>query len=707
MKKLTCPKCASRVEIPTPAPDSVECSSCGSILKLKARTPKVDSPPAAPPAKPATIKAMVVVDADNDSPLERKRKPKKKKDSQESNDAPRTRRIPLALIIGIPLGLLGLCVFGGLMGWLVLGGKDRESSDTTSSTRSKISLTQFDPIPWAVPASPASAPSVIAIPNIVRTKGNYYLTWLQDIPRHEVPNVRIWSVGQLDPTTGQPIGSPRVIYRESVDAPNGGPSGPMMPSLPMNPGLPQMGQSPQMGQAQPKAATPAPASALRVRVFDIDSTGAVAFVMSDESLRIWSVNGTEPSAFASQGKPAPTKGIRWNANHQLLRFTDNGLAVINPSTGAEVARSNEQYQDWPWAMSPGGHWLIVLGGKMASSYFEVVDAQTARPIGRFGGQGNWLNVSVSPKGDRIVAIRPDVDSAAPRELRSDMLELYEFDVKSGQQSAFIRYHKMIGRPNAPLEADVGFQRKSLGHLVPGVSWWDDSKVWVSRAGLFDLTERAHIYAIGRQLSPDAPDSGPWQEDDSGSWKRLPKPTVPPIGKVVFRPGDRVQLEVDAGDRSSTRRVLNSLQELLAEEGYQTGGGEWKMKYKVEVVDSSLVFDVPTGGQIVTPKAVTQFELVSPDNKIVFTDRQEVNWGDVQARFQTGSESGLKRGMDAKTTITKYNFGSKSLREAIEEAVRDESAKRVARMRWPRSVATNPDGSYATLPLAVMPSSNGE
>jgi hypothetical protein len=106
--------------------------------------------------------------------------------------------------------------------------------------------------------------------------------------------------------------------------------------------------------------------------------------------------------------------------------------------------------------------------------------------------------------------------------------------------------------------------------------------------------------------------------------------------------------------------------------------------------------------IVTPKAVANFELVSPDKNNVFTSRQEAVWGDVQAKFQTGKESGLKHGMDANSTITRYDFGKKVPREAMEEAVRQEITNRVQRLQWPRSIARKEDGSYVSLPIPLNP-----
>ena len=219
-----------------------------------------------------------------------------------------------------------------------------------------------------------------------------------------------------------------------------------------------------------------------------------------------------------------------------------------------------------------------------------------------------------------------------------------------------------------------------------------------------MEARAHLLSQWFPLTQTPPDSRAWfdvprqgmLDPDENRMALLPVPAGLAGNNIVFGPGHKVRLEVECEDRSARSTVQATLTDMLEEEGYIVGEGEFLLRFTFTVSDG-IAFNLPTEGTMVMPKTIGRLELLAPDRTVVKEARIEAHWGDVSAKFMLKSESGLKRGLGPDTTINQYDFGSKSPKQAVLEAERMAIIQKVEQLQWARAVARGPGGNFIALP----------
>src|SRR5262249_39444224 len=124
-----------------------------------------------------------------------------------------------------------------------------------------------------------------------------------------------------------------------------------------------------------------------------DGTFAVTDVYTPEG----KIDLLKPGAEKTETLPniaAGNEWFGWSAANKLLVFRKGKLVGWDVAAGKQVCEAGDNLGQ-PLALAPGRNWIVVTVDK---KYLEVRDSATGEVLGRLGGEGNWLQIAISPDG---------------------------------------------------------------------------------------------------------------------------------------------------------------------------------------------------------------------------------------------------------------------------------------------------------------------
>lgn len=510
----------------------------------------------------------------------------------------------------------------------------------------------FEPVPWAVP--PGGLPDGPKVADIVDV-GNespgrfvhllpgcrdvYLTTQFYFDPKNAKGGLgpqRQLTLGKFDPATGKPVGEQIALGPEFL---NGDDTAPMP--------------------------------------VDISPSGILAMqnkggTMPGTTARFWVLEPGATAPRCPEALPAYARWFAFGADNRLLFWNQGKLEAWDIHGTAPVYSVGEKLE-LPMVISPARNWVIAT---VNETYLEVFDAASGKTLGRFGGEGQWRFLNVSPDGKQLSGVRwaghKVAPSSSPYQGRYDV---HVWDLATGKQtSTIVNLNQTYGPP----------------------AWWvgphhvyHDGKVW-------DLETRMAIVAIGLPMPPvGSPDGRMWfTHRSSGQAFAAETPLAPAGAKSAFGDKNPVKLEV-AGP--SAAEVKKAVTEGLTAGGYPIGQSQWTLKVKMEEKDTgSQVYDKQQTYNV--PQVIGTWELIAPDRTTVATVDFAGTFSEDKSMYLVRTRRNDP--LQPMTTIYEYDFRGKGARQAILEECWAKALE-VLRERKQLGTVWEVNGKYSPLPVAIQ------
>lgn len=416
----------------------------------------------------------------------------------------------------------------------------------------------------------------------------------------------------------------------------------------------------------------------------------------DGQVALW-----EPGAEQPRTRPGLTVTgdgwLDWSAAGKLLVIDRGKLTARDPANGKAAFEAGEKLGT-PAVRSPAGNWLIA---QVDGKYLEVRDAATGECRGRFGGEGKWKLLAVSPDGTRLVGLRPAEPSAPSAGTDNPWYELHDWDLRTGEHKGRLRFDWTGGL---------------------SLRWAGPRHVLFGDLLLVDLD---HHVRVGRVEWPrgtqarfldGSPDGRLWcMTGAQGPGRHLgPAPVVfavPPLikpadGELAFHPGVPVRVEAALGDPVRDRRAVAVFTDVLQDAGYTLGEGGWLLRITGKAYENtgqSINFG-GSGKGVPLPGVRGEIQLIAPDGSTVQATGFEKYFPRRESRYYTKTERGGRPvGPDGLRNVMEntevYDFRGRDPAAAMLEETWDTYIRGLYRADWPHG-AWKSGGKYQPLPLPV-------
>ena len=383
----------------------------------------------------------------------------------------------------------------------------------------------------------------------------------------------------------------------------------------------------------------------------------------------------------------------FSADEKLWLLKDGRLVAWDLSAGKPAFTAQGRYT-LPALMGPDRKWLAV---QVDDKYLEVLDAATGECRGRFGGEGRWQSIAVSPDGKRLAGARyPGDGFRAGDEVYDFPLDIHEWDLTTGERKAIIT-----------------LVRKS--YIATGLHWLDDNHIHIGEA-VVDLKWKMPIPIVRSKPAPGsrAPavvgnagrtaDGKRWIAVSSGSLANLINQLVAvkvPLGAVAgepaFRPGDAVRVEAKCGDSTLDTRVSEVLSDVLKSYGFRVEDGGWALRVTASASDTGKKMKLSIG-EVPVPEVKGTIELVAPDGTVVATSTHRgfapLGPG---SKFHVKTERSQFAGQGG---TERYDFGGRSPADAMREEAWTHFVRTLPTSPWPRA-AWKSGGKFVPVPPAIQ------
>jgi hypothetical protein len=301
----------------------------------------------------------------------------------------------------------------------------------------------------------------------------------------------------------------------------------------------------------------------------------------------------------------------WSAAGKLLVFRKGRLVGWDVETGAPAFEAGENLGR-PVAFAPGRNWIVATVDK---KYLEIRDAATGDVLGRVGGEGNWMQIAVSPDGKRLVGLRYTAREQ-PEFKHNEPVEFHTWDLTTGQRTSVIK-----SRTNATPVMWAGPNH-----------FYHDGLVYDPALGV--TTMRLTLPSTeGRSVRPaPSPDGRTW-------WAGIGRafaaeiPTQPPAGELAFKKGMTVKLEVTTNNPKHDKRAVAGLRRQLAYAGHPVGESQWVLKANAQEYDTGRAFFSTSGpANAKIPGVRGTAQLLAPNGTAVMTTKLEGVFPETASRY---------------------------------------------------------------------------
>jgi hypothetical protein len=439
-------------------------------------------------------------------------------------------------------------------------------------------------------------------------------------------------VGKFDPATGQPVGEPIVLGPDFLN----------------------------YDETKPAPVDISPSGTLAV----MNEHGKTA----EELARIWVF---EPGAAAPRRPekiPGYAKWFAFGADNRLLLWNQGKLEAWDID-GTAPAYSVGEKLGLPMLISPARNWVVAT---VNERYLEAFDAASGKTLGRFGAEGKWHHLTVSPDGKRLSGVRyAGPPNAGGPSLPTGPYDLHIWDLTTGSQTTII--------------ANASYY---------GPSAWLGPQHFYNAGRVYDVQTRTAVAKIDVPTPVPSPDGRLWFNNrNTGQAFTAEISIAPPDAKPAFDAKTPVKLEV-TGPRSA--EALAALTAGLTAGGHAIGESQWKARQKSEELEAgSQVFDNQQTYNV--PQLLGTLELVAPDGTSVAKVNYSGQFSKDKSRYLVKTKSNDPQ--QPMTTIYTYNFGSKAPREAMldecwERMLEQLQSKVVLGTVW------EVNGKYLPLPVAL-------
>lgn len=301
----------------------------------------------------------------------------------------------------------------------------------------------------------------------------------------------------------------------------------------------------------------------------------------------------------------------WSASGRLLVFRKGRLVAWDVAADKQAFEAGDNLGK-PLAFAPGRNWIVAT---VDQKYLEIRDAATGDVLGRLGGEGNWLQLAVSPDGKRLVGLRYVADKM-PEFKYHQPVEFHTWDLATGQRTSVIKT-RGNGTPVTWAGPDHFYHNDLLYDPALGVA---TIRLTLPETG-------------GRRVRPaPSPDGRTWWADIGRAYAAA-IPTQPPAGELAFKKGMPVKVEVTTNSPLHDKRAVAGLRRQLAYAGHPVGDSPWVMKVKAEEYDTGKAF-FSTGGPATTkiPGVRGNAQLLAPDGTAVLTTKVEGVFPETASRY---------------------------------------------------------------------------
>jgi hypothetical protein len=386
--------------------------------------------------------------------------------------------------------------------------------------------------------------------------------------------------------------------------------------------------------------------------------------------------------------------LDFSADEKLWVVKGGTLVAWDLGAGKPAFTAKGRYT-LPALMGPDRKWLVA---QVDDKYLEVLDAATGECRGRFGGEGRWQSLAVSPDGKRLAATRFPGDGFGPGADAYDFpLDIHEWDLTTGERKATVT---LVRKTN---------DARSLH--------WIDADHLLVQGAVVSMRWKMHIAKVWPKSDPGsvAPgtlrDAG-WTADGkrwvcvgSGHLMNQLVPVAIPLdavaGEPAFHPGDAVRVEARCDDSALDARVTAVLSDALKNYGFRVEEGGWSLRVTATASDTGMKIDYGPGKafQVAVPEVKGTIELVAPDGAVVATSTH-------RGVFPRGPGSKYYKGSERPQIIGPgqgqtdyYDFGPRSPAEVMREEAWTNFIRQLPTSAWPR-VAWKSGGKYVQLPLTI-------
>jgi hypothetical protein len=221
--------------------------------------------------------------------------------------------------------------------------------------------------------------------------------------------------------------------------------------------------------------------------------------------------------------------------------------------------------------------------------------------------------------------------------------------------------------------------------------------------VFDIESGLGVASLTTPGSPmnihpiPSPDGRLWRSGLNGQAFVADIPTTPAGGKIAFKKGTPVRLELACSDKRREEPARAALVKQLTAIGHPVGESPWLLKVKAEEYDVGHLLVVKGQDRAVpTPGVKGETKLLAPDGTVVLTTPVGGQFQERQSKYFVGE---LRDPTQVGTFILEYDFRGADPRKAMLDEVWGQF------VRFPADVKRLPavwevGGKFQPMPLAV-------